>query len=117
MSIASKYNKGVRFNFQIPKDFHFENLANLFDNDGKGLVYNVRGLYINRKSKYGEAPVIVTDFCLVNAPKHLLDTCKQMLMDEEFIKAVNDGKVGFSIYSYTTKNSDDLRYSIIWIDL
>lgn len=117
MGIASKYNHGTRFDFQIPKEFHFQSLASLFENDGKGIVYNVKGLYINRKSKYGDAPVIVTDFCLVNCPKHLLDACKQMLMDDEFVSAVNAGKVGFSIYTYTNKNSTDLRYSITWIDL
>lgn len=117
MGVANKYNKGARFDFQIPKEFHFQSLANLFENDGKGIVYNVRGLYINHKSKYGDAPVIVTDFCLVNVPKHLLDTCKAMLLDDDFISAVNAGKVGVTIYTYNVKNSDDLRYSVSWVDL
>jgi len=116
-SIAGKYNHGIRFNFQIPKDFAYHSLANMFENDGKGIVYPVKGLYINHKSKFGDAPVIVSDFGMVNLPKHLTDTCKQMLLDDEFIEAVNANKVGFTIYAYTTKNSNEIRYSVTWIDL
>jgi len=117
MSIAGKYNHGTRFTYQIPKECGFTSLSKLFQADGQGTVYSVKGLYINHKSKFGDAPVVVSDFALVNLPKHLLDTVKQMLMDDEFIESVNAGKVGFSIYPYTVKNSNDIRYSVTWIDM
>lgn len=117
MSIASKYNHGTRFDYVIPQDCGFKSLGVLLEDDGNGVVYTVRGLYINHKSKYGDAPVVIIDNALVNLPKHLLDTCKQMLLDDEFVDAVNAGHVGFTIYTYTNKNSNALLYSVRWMDI
>lgn len=117
MSIASKYNHGVRFDYIIPANTPFIGLASLYSESGQGTVYTLHGLYINRKSKYGDAPVAIIDGYLVNLPKHLLDTVKTMLQDDEFIDSVNAEKVGFTIYTYTVKNSNDLRYSVNWVDL
>ena len=55
MSIASKYNHGTRFDYVIPQDCGFKSLGVLLEDDGNGVVYTVRGLYINHKSKYGDA--------------------------------------------------------------
>lgn len=117
MSIANKYNHGVRFDYTIPQDTPFIGLAKLYESEGEGVVYPIHGLYINRKSKYGEAPVAICDDMLVNLPKHLLDTVKQMLLDDEFVDAVNRGKVGFKIYTYTVKNNNSLLYSVNWLDI
>lgn len=117
MSIASKYNHGARFDYQIPKDATFVSLGKLFERDGKGTVYTLHGLYVNHKSKYGDAPVAICENELVNLPKHLLDTVKQMLLDDEFITAVNNELIGFTIYAYTVKNDSALRYSVSWCDI
>lgn len=117
MSVANKYNHGVRFDYAIPQDARFISLGKLFEAEGNGVVYPVRGVYINHKSKYGDAPVVICDDMLVNLPKHLTETVKQMLTDDEFIEAVNAGKVGFKIYTYTTQNNDSALYSVTWIDL
>lgn len=117
-SVAGKYNKGTRlFDFDLPAGIGFKSLGTLMEDDGEGVVYTLRGLYINHKSKYGDAPVAVTEDCLVNLPKHLLDTAKAMLQDDDFIAAVNGEKVGFTIYTYTNKNSNSLLYSVRWVDI
>lgn len=117
MSIASKYNHGTRFDYIIPANTPFIGLGSLYADGEQGTVYTLHGLYINHKSKFGDAPVAITDDYLVNLPKHLLDTVKSMLQDDEFIEAVNAEKVGFMIYTYTVKNSNDLRYSVNWVDM
>lgn len=117
MGVANKYNRGTRFTYQLPQNCGFTGLSNLYEEHGAGTVYTVRGLYINHKSKFGESPVVIIDDALVNLPKHLLDTAKQMLLDDEFIEAVNNEKVGFTIYTYTNKNNNNLLYSISWVDM
>lgn len=117
MSIAGKYNKVNKFTFQVPDDFKYKSLADLFNDNGEKHVYPVKAIYINKKSRYGDAPVIATDECLVNVPSHMLDTVKEMLEDEELVNAVNDDKFGFTIYPYNTGRAKGTFYSITWVDM
>lgn len=116
MGIANKYNKVNLFEFTIPKDFEYRSLHDLFNDNGKDFVYEVRALYINKKSKFGESPIVATNQYLVNLPKHMTDTVKEMMRDEEFVNAVNSGTIGFTIYTYETKNRAELCYSVNWVD-
>lgn len=116
MGIANKYNKVNLFEFTIPKDFEYRSLHDLFNDNGKDFVYEVRALYINKKSKFVESPIVATNQYLVNLPKHMTDTVKEMMRDEEFVNAVNSGTVGFTIYTYETKNRAELCYSVNWVD-
>lgn len=119
MGIASKYNHGVKFNVQIPEDTPFASLADMYNNNGAGNVYLLRALYINKKSHYGDAPVAVVgdkeDFTRVNLPKFLLETVQQMLLDEEFIQAVNNKAIGFNIYPYDKDGRT--CFSVSWLDV
>lgn len=116
MSIASKYNKTHVFTFQIPKDFEYRSLIDLFNNNGKNHVYKVNAIYINKKSRFGESPVVVTDTCLVNLPQHLTDVAREIMRDEETVTAINNGKFGFTIYPYETQNRKEVCYSVNWVD-
>lgn len=117
MSIASKYNKTNLFNFEIPKEFEYKSLADLFNNNGKDFVYTVKAVYINKKSRFGESPVVATENCLVNLPKHLTDVAVEIMRDSETVDAINEGKFGFKIYTYETKNRSELCYSVNWVDI
>lgn len=114
---ASKYNKEQKFNFRTPDDFKFTTLDELFTNYGGERIYPVKALYINTKSVYGNHPVVVTDSALVDVPKHLLDTVKEMIDDDEAVNAINNGKVGFTIYTYIDKKYHKTCYSIKWVDM
>lgn len=116
MGLANKYNKGKKFDFVTPKDFKYESLKDLFNNNGGEYIYTVRALYVNNKSKFGESVVAVTDEQMVNLPKHLNDVVKQMLLDEELIDAVNKGAFGFKIYPYESKDGN-VYYSVNWFDI
>lgn len=116
MGIASRYNKR-RFNYIIPKDVEYRNLPELLKKDGLGSVYTVKALYINTKGNYGDSPVAVLDSVIVNLPSHLLDMVKSMLEDEEVIDAVNQDKLGFTVYEYMTEHSVNPCCSITWVDL
>ena len=118
MSIASKYNHGARFNVQS-KDAPFTSLADLYNNNGAGNVYLLRALFINRKSRFGDCPVAVVNdgdnLVKVNLPKFMLDTVQQMLLDTEFVDAVNGKAVGFNIYPYDKDGRT--CFSVSWLDV
>ena len=117
MSIANKYNKTKMFNFVIPTEYGYITLSELYSKNGKDKVYPIKAMYINKKSRYGDSPIVATDECLVNLPSHLLDTVKQMINDEEVVDAVNENKLGFTIYQYENKQNKELCFSVNWNDL
>lgn len=98
MSKFSKFNKTKKFNVDT-SEFEYISLAELWDGNPE-TVYPITAIYINTKSKFGAAPVIATDKNLVNAPAHLLETCQEILHDDEAIQMINDGKAGFKVYIY-----------------
>lgn len=116
MGIADKYNVGTeRFNFNIPEEFEFINLKELYEENGRDMGYVIMAFFINTKGKYGDNPVIATDKHLVNIPSHMTDSMKDMRKDDEVIQEINKAKVGFKIYEYS--NDYGLNYSIQFIDL
>lgn len=112
--LMDKFNKGSKFNARANKDSVYKSLKELGASDK---VYIVRNLYINEKSKYGKAPVVLIDDCktLVNLPKHLLEVVEDMRKDVQVIDAINNGEVGFSIYEYDGKNGSG--FSVNWKDI
>lgn len=115
---ASKFNKGNnRFDFKTPVDFNYTTLDVLYSENSDKFVYPVKALYLNKKSMYGAHPVIVTDKELVDIPKHLTDTVKEMIADDECVDAINKGKVGFTIYQYIDSKYKKTCYSVTWVDM
>ena len=116
MSFASRHNSASRkFNFAIPDGFEYKNLAELAKEYGVATIHKVNALYINKKGKYGDAPVIVTDNELVNAPGHMLDTILEVLIDGESLSLINNGYVGFKVYGYTNDHGE--HYGVEWVDI
>lgn len=108
----NKYNKKPLFEYDNDKEREFINLKQLVNNNGMNESYIVHALFINTKSKFGNAPVVVTDTHMVNAPEHLLEVVQDMLRDDELLELINNRKIGFTIYAYQGKNGDG--YSIEW---
>lgn len=115
MDVLGKYNRKPRFNYDNEKERSYINLQGLVEKYGKDKVYTVHALFINTKSRFGEAPIIVTDDYIVNAPKHLLDIVKTMINDVDIINLVNERKVGFKIYSYYGRYGKG--YSVEWVQI
>lgn len=125
-SFSKKFNKERLFNVDT-SNFDYVSLEDLFydsvqTNDGdfeaaSKTVYKIRGVYINTKGNYDPAPVIATNECYVNLPSHMTETCMAMLADSSCIKAINDGKCGFTIYQYEQKRYNKTCYSVLWVDM
>lgn len=116
-NFMNKFNKKVvEFTFKPSEDFEYYNLEDVYNNF-KDKPIKVLGLYINKSKIYDESPLVVSDFGYINLPVHLVDSVKEIRDNEEVVKMINDGKVGFTIYTYESQKSTKLCYSINWVDL
>lgn len=113
MSILNRYNNKPLFEYDNTKERSYINLKELVNENGIKKTYEVHALFINTKSRFGDAPIIVTDEYMVNAPQHLLSTVQEMMNDTELIEMVNKRQVGFTIYEYEGKNGRG--YSVEWV--
>ena len=80
----SKYNRAGQ---------EYKSLRGLFEEQGD-LICPIRSIYINTKSKFGDAPVIVSDGFNINLPKHMTATVTEMISDPEAMALIRAGKVG-----------------------
>lgn len=116
MGIADKYNKNVvSFNFDIPKDFEFTTLKELYQENGKDNAYIIMAFFFNTKGRYGKQTVIATPNELVNAPNHLTEMFEELMNDNEAVQSINEARLGFTIYEY--ENSYGTHYSLSLVDL
>lgn len=115
MSIINKYNKGKMFEFNTPEDFNYKSLSDVVKEYGINAIHQVNAIYINTKSRFGDAGILVTSNEMVNLPTHLTPTIKAMIADDEIVDLANDNKLGFKIYEYNSNNGRG--YSVNWVDL
>ena len=119
MGLMDKYNKGgVTFEVDI-KDFKFVTLEELYKRDNGKTIFGIDGLYINKKSSFGDHPVAIVacEEMLVDLPSHLTEDVKAMLQDPEVVEAIKSSKVGFSIEEYTQDRYKKTCYGIKWEDI
>lgn len=114
MSKITKYNKGNRFNYEIPESAEFTNLKKLYEAD-KEKTHILHGLYISEKGQYGAAPVAISDGYLVNLPSHMVEDVKEMCKDSDIVDDINTGLCGFRVYKYQAHNKD--CYGVTWVDM
>ena len=116
MSFATKYNKGKIFDVDTT-GFTYASIKDLFNENGAKHIYPLRGIWINTKGKFGDQPLVATDKFYVNLPTHMLNTCKEIMKDDEAINDINNGKAGFQIYSYTNAKFDRECLGIKFVDI
>ena len=116
MSFAKKFNTvKPSFDFKASDDAEYIKPSKLVQLNGLDEVYTLRACYVNKKGLYGAEPVLINDTHLVNAPKHFAETVENILKDENAIKLINLGKVGFKFYEY--ENRYGTQYGVQWVDL
>ena len=115
-SFADTYNKERLFDVDT-EGLEYISLDQLFAENGENRVYPIRAMYINRKGLYEDAPVYVTDDCMMNIPAHMTDTTEAILSDVEAIQAIRDGKVGVKIYHYFQKKYQRECFNVSFVDI
>lgn len=114
MSFAKKHNKGNRlFDIDV-KDFKFKKLSEIGTDPIK-----IDGLYINRKSEFGNHPVaIVCDKkILIDLPNHMTQEVEDILTDTEDIEAIKNGEVGIIAENYTSKKYKKECVGVSFVDI
>lgn len=114
----SSLNKNVVFTFKPDPTAPYMKLAELLAaNDGDlTVIYPVRALYINTKSKFGTQCSAALDECLVNLPAHKVEDVQAILAEPDAVAQINAGECGFRIRPYVDNNGVD-RLTIDWVDL
>lgn len=130
-SVARRYNREKLFSIDT-SDFEYYNLEDLYEmamdladeaaKNGEVLnieevPFTVYGLYINTKGNFDPAPVVALEDRYVNLPAHMTGTAQKMLEDAELIRAMNEGRVGITVYKYTQRRYKRDCYSVNWVDL
>lgn len=115
-SFATRHNKGGIDWGVDTNNFEYMSREKLYKS-GKNNIYTLRGLYINKKGRFGDHPVAITDNCFIDFPDYMTDECKEILKSEEDISDIKAGKVGFTIQEFIDNTFKKTCYGIAWEDL
>lgn len=117
-SFGKRYNVERLFDIDC-SEFEYWSLEDLFAEIGgdENTEFVIRGVYINTKGLYDDAPVLAIDDRYVNLPAHLTGACRAMLEDKQCVAAINAGKCGFTIYEYQQKRFNKICYGVKWVDI
>ena len=121
----SSFNKERLFTFDCNKIAgNYTNLETMYQEDGEGKEYQIKGVYISTSSQFDpEAPIVALSNTYVNLPQHQLADIKAMLANKGAINAINAGLAGFTIRQYerTVKSGKKLIaktcYQAEWCDV
>lgn len=105
-------NRINRFNYELTDKHEYKKLEELYKNNKDG-YYVIRMFYTNKKSKFGDNEVVVTDEYIVNLPKHLTDSVKKIVDNDKYLELINQGKFAFNIYEYEYAKGKK-AYSVNW---
>ena len=114
----TKYNKADALFTNNERYDVYKTLEQLFTENGKDATYGVKGVF-SYESQYGEGCFIKSDGFNVPLPNHLVKTIADIKADKESVDEINDGKVGFNIYSYVMpeKYPDKTFYSVNFVEM
>lgn len=114
--LINKYQKNLpKFEFDKDKQREFISLKDLYKANGE-TSYTIEAIFINKKSKFGDAPVFYIDNYMVNIPQHQLDDATDMIQDEEMVNAINQRLIGFKPYEFENKQKQK-GYSYELVDM
>ena len=103
------------FTYRAPEGTPYIKLEEFAEHSEEGKAYKVRGWYYT-KGKYGEQLSLVMDDCIINMPKHLIDTFRSIQTNPVEVQAVNEGKLGIIPYAYNDRNGVK-RFSVNLADI
>lgn len=114
------FKHGQKFTVDT-EDFPWVNLSDLIKENGHKVlkVQKVFTLTPSKgRGKGKEKPVLVADNHIIWLPEHCLSDVKKILDNDEFIKAINEGKCGFQTSEYEdTQYGNGICYSGSFVDI
>lgn len=114
--LMSKFNNTNVFGIDTT-NYKYIGLKELFDTDPTA-QHKVLGFFVNSKGKYGPEPnAIIDNKLIVNLPRHLLETVKELLDDDKYIDYIKQGHVAFTVYQYHSNKYGKDAFSVTWLDI
>lgn len=106
-------HQNVVANFDFPeKEREFKKLEELHKQQPKAR-YTILAVFINKKGKFGDQGIFVTNDFQVNLPPHLLELSQELRQDDEIIEAINKRELAFEIYEYNGKNGKGYSINLV----
>lgn len=106
-------HQNVVANFDFPeKEREFKKLEELHKQQPKAR-YTILAVFINKKGKFGDQGLFVTNDFQVNLPPHLLELSQELRQDDEIIQAINNRELAFEIYEYNGKNGKGYSINLV----
>ena len=112
-NIIAKHT-GAKFDFE-EREREFISLADFVKKHGEGAT-RIDAMFINKKSKFGDAPVFYTTDYMINMPKHLTPLVTDLRQDNDVVDAINKGQLGFESYEYEGINGDGYSINLVEIE-
>lgn len=112
------FNKERLFDIDT-SGFDYFKLRDLYEADGEGTEYIIRGLYLGTKSEFADySPIVALEDRYVNLPQFQLEEVKEMLNSKFAVAAINRGEGAFKIEKYIKKLKTGSRvcYKAVWCD-
>ena len=116
MSFANKHNKGAIDWGVDTKDYPYISREEAFKTD-KDKVYQLKGLYINKKGNFGDHPVAICEGFFIDLPDYMTDDVKEILASEDDINDIKSGIVGFKLEEFVDKKFKKTCYGVKWVDI
>lgn len=108
-------SKGKKFNHDGAGN-DFCKLSDFANQYGIDTIYTVLGMYTHNKSQFGEKGIIITEKANIDVPQHIIKDIKTVIGNDDMVAAVNAGKCGLKIYTYTDQKGEE-RYSATFVDI
>lgn len=109
--INKHQNVVANFDF-TEKEREFKKLEELHNEQPKAR-YTILAVFINKKGKFGDQGIFVTNDFQVNLPPHLLELSQELRQDDEIIEAINKRELSFEIYEYNGKNGKGYSINLV----
>lgn len=111
-----KYSHGKKFTFDSSNN-EFISLKDYQTKYPDTNIITVRGVF-TYEGKKGVRAALVTDGFNVNLPEHLIKDVQSIMVHDDEIVAINEGKCGFRISTYEdTKYGNGICYSGSFCDI
>lgn len=112
-NIIAKHT-GAKFDFE-EREREFISLSDFAKKHGE-VATRIDAMFINTKSKFGDAPVFYTTDYMINMPQHLTPLVTDLRQDNDVVDAINNGQLGFEAYEYEGKNGNGYSINLVEIE-
>lgn len=79
-------------------------------------LYDLKGFFITPDRGYGKGAVLITPDFNLNIPSRYVEDLAAMSADEETVEQIKNGKAGFYVRTFVSKNFNRTGYSIEFVE-